>query len=80
MEVPRLGIQSELHLLAYTTATATSDLSRICNLHHRSRQCQTLNPLREAGDRTRNLMAPGQIHFHRATIGTPAYSFIWMGA
>ena len=29
MEVPRLGVESELHLLAYTTATTTQDLSRI---------------------------------------------------
>ena len=26
MEVPRLGVESELQLLAYTTATATSEL------------------------------------------------------
>ena len=32
MEVPRLGVQSELQLPAYATATAMSDLSRICNL------------------------------------------------
>ena len=34
MEVPRLGVRSELQLLAYTiaTATATWDLSRIFNL------------------------------------------------
>ena len=29
MEVPRLGVESELQLLAYTTASATQDLSRI---------------------------------------------------
>ena len=29
MEVPRLGVKSELHLLAYATAT-TLDLSCIC--------------------------------------------------
>ena len=33
-------------LLAYTTATATWDPSRVCNLHHGSWQCQILNPLR----------------------------------
>ena len=36
MEVPRLGVQLELQLLAYTTATATLDPSHICNLHHSS--------------------------------------------
>ena len=29
MEVPRLGVELELQLLAYTTATATQDLSHI---------------------------------------------------
>ena len=30
MEVPRLGVESELQLLAYPTAIATRDLSCIC--------------------------------------------------
>ena len=34
MEVPRLGVKSELQLPAYATATAMPDLSRICDLHH----------------------------------------------
>ena len=33
MEVPRLRVESELQLLAYTTATAMPDLSHICDLH-----------------------------------------------
>ena len=32
MEVPRLGIKRELQLLAYTTATATWDLSCVFDL------------------------------------------------
>ena len=32
MGVPRLGVQSELVLPAYTTATAMSDLSCVCKL------------------------------------------------
>ena len=36
MEVPRLGVESGLQLLAYATATAMRDLSRVCNLHHSS--------------------------------------------
>ena len=36
MEVPRLGVESELQLPAYTTATAMQDPSSICNLHHTS--------------------------------------------
>ena len=38
MKVPRLGFELELQLLAYTTATATLDQRRICDLHHSSRQ------------------------------------------
>ena len=30
MEVLRLGVESELQLLAYTTATATPDPSHVC--------------------------------------------------
>ena len=50
MEVPRLGVKSELQLLAYTTATEIPDLSHVCDLHHSSWQHQILNPLSEAGD------------------------------
>ena len=64
MEVPRIGVESELQLLAYTTATAMADPSRICNLHHSPRQCWILNSLSEARVGTRNLMFPSQIHFH----------------
>ena len=49
MEVPRLGVESELQLPAYTTATAILDLSRVCDLHHSSWQHQILNPLRRPG-------------------------------
>ena len=42
-EVPRLGIESELQLPAYTTAMTTPDLSHVCSLHHSSQQCQILN-------------------------------------
>ena len=46
LEVPRLGVELELQCLTYATATATSDPSCTCNLHHSSR----LNPLSEARD------------------------------
>ena len=50
MEVPRLGVQSELELLAYTTVTATRDPSHICdNLQH-----WILDPLGETRDRTQS--------------------------
>ena len=44
MEVPRLGVESELQLPAYAIATATPDLSRTCKLHHSSWQRRILNP------------------------------------
>ena len=40
MEVP--GLESELQLLAYGTATATLDPSHICSLHHSLRQCSVV--------------------------------------
>ena len=33
MEVPRLGVESELQLPAFTTATEMPDPSLTCNLH-----------------------------------------------
>ena len=56
MEVPRPGVESEPQLPAYTTATATLALTRVCDLHHRSRQRQVLNPLSEVRDQTHLLM------------------------
>ena len=61
MEVPRLGVESELSLPAYSRATAMGDPSCICDLHHSSLQRRILNPLNKARDRTRNLMVPSQI-------------------
>ena len=52
IKLPRLEVESELQLLAYTTATAMLDLSHVCNLHHSSRPHQILNPLSEAMDLT----------------------------
>ena len=43
MEVPGLGLQSELYLPAYTTAV--TDLSNNCNLYCSSQQGQILNQL-----------------------------------
>ena len=75
MEVPRLGIKSELQLPAYTTATTTQDPSRVFDLYHSSRQRQILNPLREARDRTHNLMVPSRIRFHQAQWDLPLLVF-----
>ena len=70
MEIPRLEVQSELQLLACTTATATEDLSHICDPHHSSRQHGILKPLSEARDQTYVLMDPSQVCQHWATMGT----------
>ena len=70
MEVPRLGDESELQQPAYTIATATLDLSRICNLHHSSWKRHILNSLSEARDRTGILMDTSWIRFHCATVET----------
>ena len=43
-------VDLQLQLLAYTTATATSNLSRICDLCRSWQQHQILNPLSEARD------------------------------
>ena len=54
IEVPRLEVEFELHLPAYTTAM--QDLSCVCDLHYSSQQCWILNPLSEARDQTCILM------------------------
>ena len=59
MEVPRLGLELEQQLLAYSyscTATATRDPNHVCNPYHSSWQRRILNPPNEARDRTRVLM------------------------
>ena len=64
MEVPRLGVESELQLPAYTTAIATPHLSCLCDLHRSSWPRWILNPLSEARDRNCVLMDTSQIPFH----------------
>ena len=71
MEVLRLGVELELQLPAWTTATATQDLSHVFDLHHSSWQRQILNPLSETRDQTCNLMATSQVPFCYTTVGTP---------
>ena len=59
MEVPRLGVDSELQLPA--SATAMPDPSHVCNLHHGSWQHWILDPLSEARDQTCILMDTGWV-------------------
>ena len=55
MDVPRLGVESELQLQACATATAMPDPSHICDL------CWVLNPLSKVGDQTRIVMDCGKV-------------------
>ena len=57
MEVPRLGVESELqNMPAYTTAPATTDSSHICDLCGSSEQHWIFNPLSKAKEQTSILM------------------------
>ena len=72
MEVPRLGVQLKLQLLAYNTAIAMPDPSHICDLYHSSWQRWILNPLRPGFKRATSwfLVRFGN---HCATKGTPPF-------
>ena len=52
MDVPCLGVKSELQLPAYATAKAMPDLSRICYVCHTLGQRWILNQLSKARDLT----------------------------
>ena len=75
MEIPRLGVKSELQLPAYTIATTTADPSCVCNLHHSSQQCWMLNPLSKARDSAHVLMDTSWVHCLWATTGTLAFLY-----
>ena len=63
MEVPRLGVRSELQPPASAAATATPDPSRACDLHRSSRQRWVLNPRsEEARNHTYVLTATSRVH------------------
>ena len=55
------------------TATATKDMSRICNLHHSSQECWIPNPKSKARDQTGILMDTSGIHFRCTRKGTPSF-------
>ena len=52
MEVPGLGVESELKLQAYTTGMVLPDPSHICDLCCSLQQHQILNPLSKAREQT----------------------------
>ena len=62
-EVPRLGVESELLLLAYTIATAPQDPSLRGDVHRSSQQPRILNPLSRVRDRTHILTNAVQVHY-----------------
>ena len=76
MEVPRVGVESELQLLAYATATATPDPSHVCNLRS-SQQHRILNPLSKASDQTHILIETSQVCYPWATAGTPIHFVLY---
>ena len=61
MEVPRLGVQSELQLWAYTTAVALPDSSMYATYTTAHGNAGSFNPLSKARDWTHILMDTGQI-------------------
>ena len=73
MEVSRLGVESELYLPVYTTATALWDLSHICDLHRGSQQCQIPDTRSEPSDQTLILMDTSQICFCCTAMETPNF-------
>ena len=75
MEIPRLGVKSELQLLVYVKAIAMPDLSCICDLHYSSLQRQILNPLSEARDQTCILMDTSRVCYGWSTMGNPIVVF-----
>ena len=64
MTVPRLGVESELQLLAYTTAIATAIAmaTQYPSCVRSLLQCQIVNLLSEARDRILILMDPSRVH------------------
>ena len=74
MDVPRLGVKSDLQLTVYTTDTATQDLSYVCDLHHSSLPDWILNTPGVARDQTCTQKDTSQVGFRCATTGTPGVS------
>ena len=78
MEVSRLGVESELQLVAKARATAMQDLNHVCNLYHGLLQRQILNSMTEARDQMCILMDPTWIRFCWAMMRTPSCESLLM--
>ena len=70
MEIPRLGVKSELQMLAYTTATVMQDLSQIWA---KSVAQVMATPDPRPTEQDQELNPHPQIRFQCATMGTPTY-------
>ena len=69
----QVGVELELQLLAYATATAMPEQSLVCNLHLSSWQCWILNPLSGARDQTLIFMDTSCVCYCWAMTGTPLF-------
>ena len=78
MEVPKVGVELEVQLSAYTTPMAKWDLSRMCGLHKNSQQCRIPYTLSEAREGTHILRDTNKIHFHCAHNGNSKMEFFWI--
>ena len=58
MKGPRLGVESELQLPAYATATAMLDLSQVGDLHHSSQQRGSLTRRLRPGIKSQSSWIP----------------------
>ena len=76
MDIPRIGMELELHLTTYTTAPAMPDPTCVCDLHHSSQQHWILNPLSKARDQTPILVDTSWLHFLCNTVGSPRSSIV----
>ena len=75
MEVPRLGVESELQLPAYTQPQEHGIRAASATYTTADDNAGSLNPLSKARDRTYILVDTSQICFHCTTMGTPFFFF-----
>ena len=61
MEIPRLGVKSELHLPDYAPSHSNVEPELICGLHCSSQQRQIFNPPSEARDQICVVMDTSQV-------------------
>ena len=79
MEIPRLGVESELQLpasLYHSHNNVGSEPS--LRTEPQLRKHRILNPLTKARDQTCTLMDSSQIHFRCVTTGTPFVCFYFV--